>query len=148
MAAFDPTEHNFIRLQDFRLPGDVSVYEYKNHPAVDGTKDFLRLNLYLTLDGNYATVWVGLLEPLGTEAEFQNGRMASVAKPADFDFGSFDESLFKGYFDSKESAECILKALRVGESRRYAAPQVLTRGANNELRCDWIGEADQIAPHA
>jgi hypothetical protein len=41
MTAFDPTHFNFTRLQNFQIAGDVPVYEYKNHPTVDGTKDFL-----------------------------------------------------------------------------------------------------------
>ena len=72
-APFDAADFHFVLLRDFRLPGDVSVYEYSNHPAVDGNPDFLRLNLYLTRDGNYVTIWNGLLEILFTEAEFKNG---------------------------------------------------------------------------
>jgi hypothetical protein len=82
---FDPTQFGFVQLRDFRIAESVPVYEYKNHPAVDGTKDFLRLNLYLTVDGSYVTIWHGLLEPLFAEAEFAEGRLASVARPANMD---------------------------------------------------------------
>ena len=41
---FDPTQFDFVLLEDFRIPGDVSVYEFRNHPNVDGKADFLRLN--------------------------------------------------------------------------------------------------------
>jgi hypothetical protein len=57
---FDPTQYKFIQLRYFQIPGDVPVYEYANHSAVDGTKDFSRLNLYLTKDGTYVTIWWGL----------------------------------------------------------------------------------------
>ena len=133
MKTFDPTKFNFVLLEDFRIPDDVSVYEFKNHSTVDGKRDFLRLNLYLTVDSKYVTIWFGLLEPMFAEIE-----LASAAKPDDFDFSSYNEELFKGYVDSDEAAGCIFKALRVGESHRYAQPQVLSQGADNKLRCDLI----------
>jgi hypothetical protein len=68
-SPFDPTEFNFILLRDCCIPGDVSVYELQNHPIVDGSEDFLRLNINLAKDRNYVTIWKGLLDPLLTEAE-------------------------------------------------------------------------------
>jgi hypothetical protein len=133
---FDPTQFGFVQLRDFRIADSVAVYEYKNHTAVDGTKDFLRLNLYLTLDGTYVTIWHGLLEPLFAEAEFVEGRLASIATPADMDFiHSYNEDLFRGDIDSAETAEHIFKALRVGAGGRYALPEVLTGGTDNTLMC-------------
>ena len=135
---FDPTKFNFVLLGDFRIPGDVAVYEFKNHPTVDGKADFLRLNLYLTLDHNYVTIWFGLLEPMFAEAT-----LALPAKLGAIDFATYNESLFRGYVDSDEAAGCILKALRVGESRQYARPQALSRGSDNKLRCDWMQQTKQ-----
>ena len=66
---FDPTQFGFVELRDFRIGGSVPVYEFKNHSVVGETKDFLRLNLYLTRDGAYVTIWYGLLEPLFAERE-------------------------------------------------------------------------------
>lgn len=143
MTAFDPTRFQFVQLEDFRIPGDVRVYEYKNHPAVDGKGDFLRLNLYLTMDKSYVTIWHGLLEPIFTEAECENGRLASIVKPEDFDFSTYNEDLFRGYIDSDEAAGYIFRALRVGESRQYLGPQMLSRGADNTLRGDLLPEADR-----
>ncbi|HXW26318.1 MAG TPA: hypothetical protein VEK73_16360 [Xanthobacteraceae bacterium] len=140
---FDPTQFGFVRLRDFRIADSVPVYEYKNHPAVDGTKDFLRLNLYLTVDGTYVTIWHGLLEPLFAEAEFAEGRLASVATPTNVDFmHSYNENLFRGYIDSAETAEHIFKALRVGEGRRYALPSMLTSGSDNMLTCRLMEKID------
>ena len=140
---FDPTQFGFVQLKDFRIADSVSVYEYQNHSAVDGTKDFLRLNLYLTLDGTYVTIWHGLLEPLFAEAEFADGRLASVARPADMDFiHSYNEDLFRGDIDSEETAEHIFKALRVGAGERYALPQVLTGGTDNTLTCGVLEKID------
>jgi hypothetical protein len=141
---FDPTQFGFVQLRDFKIADSVPVYEYKNHPAVDGIKDFLRLNLYLTRDGAYVTIWHGLLEPLFAEAEFAEGRLASVSKPADMDFmNSYNEPLFRGYIDSADTAEHIFKALRVSKFGRYAAPQMLLAGKDNTLTCDLMKKIDQ-----
>jgi hypothetical protein len=63
MDAFDPTKFNFIKLHDFEYSSGVSVYEYTNHATVNGTPNFLRLNLYLSKDKDYVTIWFGLIEP-------------------------------------------------------------------------------------
>jgi hypothetical protein len=140
---FDPTQFGFVQLRDFRIADSVPVYEYKNHSAVDGRKDFLRLNLYLTLDGTYATIWHGLLEPLFAEAEFAEGRLASVARPANMDFiCSYNEDLFRGEIDSAETAEHIFKALRVGAGGRYALPGMLTAGDDDTLSCRLMEKSD------
>ena len=119
------------------MPGGVSFYEFRNHPQVDGRADFLRLNFYMTTDGNYVTIWTGLLEAFGTEAEFESGRMASVELPDQFDFGSYNEDLFRGHIDSHEAAVHIFKALRIEKGAR-ALPQVLTTGPDRKLRCECL----------
>jgi hypothetical protein len=140
---FDPTQFGFVQLSDFRIADLVPTYEYKNHPTVDGTKELLRLNLYLTLDGTYVTIWYGLLEPLFAEAEFAEGRLASVARPANMDFmHSYNEDLFRGDIDSAETAEHIFKALRVGKAGRYALPQMLVAGRDNSLTCELMEKID------
>jgi hypothetical protein len=141
LSPYDPTDFNFILLRDFRIPGDVSVYELQSHRIVDGTKDFLRLNIYLTKDHDYVTIWNGLLDLLGTEAEFESGRMASAKLPDDFDFRSYNEDLFRGYIDSGEAARHIFKALRIGGDHTRSLPQALTTGPDRKLRCDRIGDA-------
>ena len=137
MTVFDPARFNFVRL-NFHFPGEVPVYEYKNHFAVDGNWDALRINLYLSMDDSYVTIWHGLLEPTVTEAEFENGRMASGTKPEGFDFDDYNEVLFRGYVDSDEVARYIFRALRVGEGQRYVLPQMLSRGTDGVLRCDLL----------
>lgn len=143
ICRFDPTQFGFVELRDFRIGDTVPVYEYKNHRAVDGTKDFLRLNLYFTRDGAYVTIWYGLLEPLFAEAEFTEGRLASVAKPAEMDFmHSYNEDLFRGDIDSAETAKHVFKALRVGKAGRYAVPQMLIAGRDNTLTCELMEKID------
>jgi hypothetical protein len=130
MVCFDPTSFNFVKLRDFEFPGKVAVYEYANHPAVDGNEDFARINAYLSKDGEYVTVWRGLLEPL-----FVESRLGFVALPDEFDFdGSYREDLFRGYIESPEAATHILKALRLDD----VPPQVLSAGADGKLQCDPI----------
>jgi len=142
-SSFDPTAFNFKLLRDFRIPGGVPVYEYQNHPAVDGSKDFLRLNLYLTMDGNYVTIWWGLLEPMFAEGAFEKGgRLASVEKPPDLEFlNAYNEQLFRGYIDSDDAARHIFRALRIAATHQYALPHVLRGGSDNRLRCDLMEEA-------
>jgi hypothetical protein len=60
MTAFDPTAIGFVRLRNFEFPGGVAVYEYANHRLVDGKSDFLRINAYLSKDGDFVTIWRGL----------------------------------------------------------------------------------------
>lgn len=138
MASFDPTLFDFVRLRDFLIGGSVPVFEYRNHPTVDGGKNFLRLNVYLSRDGEYVTVWRGLLEPMFTEAELTEGQLALVDKPDDLSafLRSYNETLFRGYIDSDDTAEHILQALRIQSSSQYPLPQELRRGSDNKLSCD------------
>jgi hypothetical protein len=134
-SPFDPTEFNFILLRNYRIPGDVSVYEFQNHPIVDGSEDFLRLNIYLTKDRDYVTIWNGLLDPLVTGAEFESGRMTSVELPDDFDFHCYNKDLFRGHIDSAETARHIFRALRIQSSaNRWSSHPFPATGAHNRTR--------------
>jgi hypothetical protein len=138
MEAFDPTQLGFARLQRFQFPGGVHVYEYANHPVVDGVPNFLRLNTYLSKDGSYVTIWRGLLEPSAAEA-----KLADAGMSKNFDLYSlYDETLFKGHIDSAEAATHILKALRIGQPGHHEHPQVLSVAAGSGLRCDFVKAID------
>jgi hypothetical protein len=130
MDPFDPIASGFVRLRSFEFPGGVAVYEYANNAAVDGSPDFLRINAYLSKDGDFVTVWRGLLEPL-----FAESRVGFVDLPDDFEFHeNFTEELFRGYIESQEAARHVIKALRLD-----ATPaQVLSTGTDGKLRCDLI----------
>ncbi len=109
MTKFDPSAFGFVRLRDFEFPGGVSVYELANHTLVDGRADYLRINAYLSRDGDFVTIWRGLLEPL-----FVESHLGSIDVPNDFDLReSYTEELFKGWIDSAETARHIVKALRL-----------------------------------
>ena len=127
MTAFGPETHGFVRLRDFRFPGGrgVDVFEYCNHAAVDGRVDVLRLNIYLSKDGSFVTIWHGLLEPMLTEGLFE--------LPHEFSFQEqYCEPLFRGYIETSAEAATILHALRLD---RQSLPQVLS-GGPHDLRCD------------
>lgn len=135
MQPFDPADFKFVRLTDFEIPGGVPVFEYGNHPTVSGAAHFLRLNLYLALDGSYATIWYGLLDPIFAQAQLETLR-ASVRMPTDADFvHSYDETLFRGHIESPEIAAVIFNALRIGQDRRYELPQELRAGEDAALGC-------------
>ena len=137
MKAFHPAQHAFVKLRDFRLGGHVGVYEYRNHPAVDGVPNFLRINLYLSKDHDFVCIWHGLLE-----AMFVEHLLRPAPLPADFDFyHAYNVELFRGYIDSNETAAVILKALRAG-GPGYAVPHILS-GSPDGLRCDVLGDASR-----
>ena len=131
MTKFDPSALGFVRLRDFEFPGGVSVYEYANHTLVDGKPDFLRINAYLSMDGDFVTIWRGLLEPLFVEAN-----LGFVDVPEDFDFRqSYTEELFKGWIETAKTAQHVLQALRLDRE----PPQVLSTGADGKLQCELTG---------
>ena len=121
---FDPTAHKLVPLPDYRPPGGVRFYEYHNHVCVDGKPDHLRLNLCLTQDGQFVTIWFGLLEKVLVESWFRHHGLEPV---------DYDEPLFRGYIESEDGARHILQALRVDR----IFPQILkaepTQGIISEL---------------
>ena len=130
MTTFDPAALTFIKLSSFEFPGGVAVYEYANHPAVDGNANLLRVNAYLSKDGDFVTIRRGLLEP-----SFAESKLGFVSLPEDFDLReSYTEELFRGYVGSAEAAKHIIAALRL----QAVPPQVLSTGKDGALRCDLI----------
>jgi hypothetical protein len=126
MSKFDPIAAGFVFLPDFTMAETVKLYEYRNHAAVDGKADVLRLNVYLTFSGSFVTIWFGLIEPYMASGLFE-------PPISELDFQSmYCEPLFRGYIDTQEEASVIVKALR---PMHYGAPQVL-RGGPSDLRCE------------
>ena len=58
---FDPTRHGFLKL-DFAFPGGVPVYERDLEGIDQPAYDKMRLNCYLAQDGDFVTVWYGLID--------------------------------------------------------------------------------------
>ena len=122
MKAFDPTNHNFAVLPDHTPLKKVRFYEYKSHACVDGTVDYNRLNYYLSQDEDFVTVWQGLLEPAMLDTLFEKSETPLI---------DYNESLFRGYIESEEQGEHILKALRL-ESME---PQILVETPEERIVC-------------
>ena len=133
---FDPTQFHFIKIRGFKLGGMVAVFEHQSHAVVDGAADFLRLNVFLSEDSGYVTIWRGLLEAMFTEAALNKGEAIPVEMPPNFDFaGAYDEILFRGHIESGETARHVLKALRVTLQPKHSALAKLGRGKDGKLAC-------------
>ena len=92
---FEPASHGFVLLQNHRPPGGVRFYEYRNNSRVDGQHDYRRLNLYLSKDGDFVTIWFGLLERVLVDSLFHDHGLEPV---------DYDEPLFRGHIKSAEQA--------------------------------------------
>lgn len=131
MVGIDPERHGFRLLQGFQFDGIVDVFEWANHAAVDGQPDFLRLNVYLSQDRQFVTLWWGLLEPILAEARF-----TELVRRHELRFHEmYRETLFRGYVSTDGDIEVILRTTQVTTGRRFTSPQVLT-GAPDNLNCD------------
>lgn len=130
MAQFKPERFGFVRI-DYS-PSAVAFYEYRCHDAVNGRADYMRLNIYLSRDGDFTCISNGLIEPKMTELMFE----LPAAKQA-LNFNEcYCEQLFRGYIETDGEAEVILRALRLDKLAK-SLPQVL-RGAPHDLRCEMI----------
>ena len=89
--------------------------------------DLTRINIYLSKDGSFVTIWNGLVEPMLAEGQFDIPDLPSFQD-------IYFETLFRGYIEWNEEALVILKALRI-DSGRHSVPQQLA-GAPNDLRCE------------
>ncbi len=128
MTPFEPERFGFVRI-DY-APSGLAFYEYRNHKAVDGVTDVMRLNIYMSRDRTFTCIWNGLLEPTITQGMFE---LPSPLDEMDF-VQTYCEQLFRGYIESNEDAEVILRALRIDEIAG-GLPQIL-RGAPSDLRCE------------
>ena len=129
MKKFDPKEHNFVRIER-ENPWNISLYEFNNTDSAGGKPDFCKLNIYLSKDGNFVKIWHGLFDAAIAEAELEQ-----VEKPSQFDLSEqYDTQLFRGYIDSNDNAEIILKSLHFEE----LVPQRLSGDDYNKIRCDAI----------
>lgn len=133
MTKFDPMNWNFKKLENFEFPGGISVYEYKNHPSVDGVPNFMRMNIYLTKSSDFFTIWLGLAEPLFTES-----RTKSFHLPKNFDFSEFNEQWFRGYIATNEEAGHIFRSLRISTGQGTPLPQILSADTDNKPRWDTV----------
>ena len=86
----------------------------------------MRLNCYLTQDGDFVTVWYGLLDAHMTEISL------GFADDPTLDFNEqYEEALFRGYITDNETGAIILKALRLD----YQTPNILVMPEKGRLEC-------------
>jgi hypothetical protein len=81
----------------------------------------------LSQDGEFVTIWFGLLEPIFLERWFREKGL---------ELPGYNEELFRGYIDSEDQARHILRALRPHAWR----PQVLKPDAERGIICDTLEE--------
>ena len=62
-SPFAPERHAFRKL-DLDGPGCMQWFELHHPDLVMGGRDALRLNVFLTRDGDFTTIWYGLIDPL------------------------------------------------------------------------------------
>lgn len=58
-SIFDPEKHGFLKL-DYLIARGVTLYELVVEGLDQTSYDVMRLNVYLTQDENFVTVWSGL----------------------------------------------------------------------------------------
>lgn len=123
--AFDPAQHGFFKLE-FVFPGGVAVYELDLQGVDQSKHDTMRLNCYLSQDGDFVTVWYGLLDAHMTEISL------GFADDPTFDFGEqYEETLFRGYISDNETGAIILATLRLEQK----TPNILVVPAKGRLEC-------------
>ncbi len=113
-----PEEFGFFARKDCQTPGGVLFYE-KDHESIDKTKEknWQRLNLYLSKDGNFINVWYGVIE-----TAFADDAYLEV-HGFNWSDHNIDETLFRGYIHYKMEAETILKTIQI----KKFSPQYLGR---------------------
>ncbi|MDU9007187.1 hypothetical protein [Sedimentitalea todarodis] len=122
---FNPAQHGFFEL-DFAFPGGVAVYELDLQGVDQNQHDTMRLNCYLSQDGDFVTVWYGLLDAHMTEISL------GFADDPTLDFNEqYEETLFRGYIADNETGVIILKALRLD----YQTPNILVMPEKGRLEC-------------
>jgi len=87
----------------------------------------MRLNVYLSRDGSFVTIWNGLVEPMLAEARFEIPALPSFQD-------IYCEPQFRGHIEWHEDAATILHAIRI-QTIYPNGPEILT-GAPNDLCCE------------
>ena len=126
---FKPEQHSFRKL-DLDGPGGIQWFEL-HHPGLfmDG-RDVLRLNVYLTRDGDFTTIWYGLIDPLIAEAKL------GIDGDRDLDLAQLYETiLFRGDIENDAFGARVLKAVRVTRM----APAIIRMSDENGLECLALG---------
>lgn len=124
VVGFNPCEYGFKRL-DISYQGLI-FFERDLHIEPRVKPDFLRLNVYLTQDDSFVTIWSGLFDPHLSEDALP------MKIPEDFNFGdAYNQDLFRGYIETEVEASVIFKVLRLENYH----PSVLEADSDGNLMC-------------
>ncbi|WP_419412587.1 hypothetical protein [Primorskyibacter sp. 2E107] len=108
---FELRKHGFRKLP-ISGPGHLEWFE-RNINGFDGDGyDPLRLNVYLTRDGGFTTIWFGLLD--SAAAEHKLGVVADLSVNLS---ELYEEILFRGDIESPAFGATLLEAIRVDQKR-------------------------------
>ncbi|SDY85549.1 hypothetical protein [Citreimonas salinaria] len=123
--AFTPERHAFRKL-DLDGPGGMQWFELHHPDFVMEGRDPLRLNVYLTRDGDFTTIWYGLIDPLIAEAKLgmDDDRGMELAQ-------LYETILFRGDIGDDAFGASVLKATRVTRM----APAILRMSDEHGLEC-------------
>jgi hypothetical protein len=128
---FDPLTHNFTLLPTHDPAPGVKFYELRTHPSVTGETDYHRLNIYLSQDGDFVTIWWGALDSLLLVSLF-----------GDIDPPDYEQPLFRGYIQADQEASIILNSLRLTSY----APNKIQKTGDGKIICSLLSGDD--FPHA
>lgn len=109
MKSFDPLDFGFVKLN--LQNGSLCFYEYRSGDFCDGKMDRHRINVYLTQDGDFVTVWHGLFDPAFIDQKYFD--LLEKFGLGDFNFSeNYNTPLLRAYIENKDQAEVILASLR------------------------------------
>lgn len=121
---FNPCAYGFKRL-DMSHQG-LTFFERDLNMEPKAKPDFLRLNVYLTQDGPFVTIWSGLFDP------HLSDEVLPEKIPKNFNLGEmYNQDLFRGYIETDAVANVIMKALHF---EKYP-PNVLEADSDGRLVC-------------
>lgn len=104
---FEPERHGFRKMRRAG-PADLKWYERHFDGFDDGGNESLRVNVYLTRDGSFTTIWYGVLDPFLTELT-----LGIKDHPALNLSEIYEEVLFRGDIEEDVFGEKLLKAIRL-----------------------------------
>lgn len=124
--SFNPENHGFKKIGFIPAPGAVAHYEWLSNEVEKLEYDLLRLNVYLSQDGNFVNVWFGFLDALIAECQL------GFVDDQRFNFNEmYTEPLFRGYIEDDETGQIILAALHIDKF----LPQTLRLDDDGKLEC-------------
>lgn len=114
MLPFTPQELGYFLRPEKIYPGDIKVYEL-DHIDIDKSilKDWKRINVYLSQDGDYITIWTGPIDLIAASFVYE--------KEYGFELSTEQhvEYYFRGYIRTREEGRIIWNALHLKNFRPY-----------------------------